>query len=173
MTTNNNRKKGRYLLLAHCLLNDLTNVYEITDEAYREINRLIITLRKNNYRIVQLPCPEFLLLGKPRFPMTKEEYKRREITDIIHRLVADTKHLVVKLNNAGYSLVAIIGIKGSPSCGITETHIYNLKSREKGMGIFMELLFYSISKTTPGVLMLEFDYKNPVESVNIILEKLL
>ncbi|ANK61970.1 CD3072 family TudS-related putative desulfidase [Loigolactobacillus backii] len=70
--------------------------------------------------LVQLPCPEFLLLGPDRPSMTYKDYL--EINNYQQKctqLLAPTILELKGYQKAGVRIIGLIGIAQSPNCGIT------------------------------------------------------
>lgn len=71
--------------------------------------------------IIQLPCPELTYLGLKRWGMTREQYDtpyyRRHCNNILIPYVDQIQDYVC--NN--YIIEKIIGVDGSPSCGVNVT----------------------------------------------------
>ncbi len=159
------------VLVCHCILNDYTRVFKTSVENYRALTKLVYLLRVNGYRIVQLPCPELMLLGRFREPMTREEYRERGLETVVKEIVSSVEDYLKRLSRV--YVRALIGIKGSPSCGITETHIKDKGKREKGCGLLMEHLIPVLDNMYGGSIeFLEYDFRKPIESINNIVEKL-
>ena len=160
----------RIVFTAHCILNDYTRVFETDSECYTLLNKLLYELRVRGYRIVQLPCPELLLMGRNREPMTREEYRKAGLEDVVKKLIVSIEEYIERLD--GVEIAGLIGISGSPSCGLFQTHITSKYRREEGMGLFMEYLVPLLKRYNPGLVLVEFDYRRPSESVEYILGKL-
>jgi len=121
---------------------------------------------KKGYGLVQLPCPEALLLGFKREPATKAEYEELGLRPRSRELVKEISVLINSMLNSGIKIVAFIGVAGSPSCGVYTTHIKSKVLRETGRGIFTEELLEVLPKETK---LLEWDFKNPLMSLlNVI-----
>ena len=130
-------RSRKIIFLSHCILNENTRypggafTRGMLSTAVREIDR-------KGYGIVQLPCPEqrawggvlkkYMLLSYGLnnsgsllntfrnflFPLfilhTKWVYKR---------LARDTVKMIVDYKNSGFDVIGIVGIDGSPTCGIS------------------------------------------------------
>lgn len=128
---------GTVVLLSHCLLNENTRylggagrpgcVREIVDACVAE-----------GLGMVQMPCPEeaawggvlkrrlLLAYGSSRWlPRWWRALLMRVVlayTGIVYRRVArETVRRIVDYRDSGLEVVAIVGVDGSPSCGLTRT----------------------------------------------------
>ncbi|HWQ42890.1 MAG TPA: hypothetical protein VN456_12760 [Desulfosporosinus sp.] len=145
----------RVVFLAHCFLNSQVKIQGSPDIAELS-GKIFNMLWEYKCGIIQLPCPELLHGGLSRWGQTKYQYDtiffRRHCENLAETIVDQAeeyqRHLV--------PLGPIIGVEGSPSCGVTLTcdgpwggelsendDLLN-KIREvqlvKSRGVFMEIL---------------------------------
>jgi predicted secreted protein len=142
---------SKYIVaVAHCILNQTTRwFWNDGSGAWTEgfISDFLERLKPIGIGLYQLPCPEFSLLGNPRKPMTRDEYEIfpgfvnhcRILAESVLRELKAFRELSIKPR---LEILAIIGIEGSPSCGVefTSHKISDTSVRVTGRGIFMELL---------------------------------
>ncbi|MBU7023808.1 MAG: DUF523 domain-containing protein [Theionarchaea archaeon] len=122
---------NKYVLVCHCLLDPLTRA-----QGTKKISRDIITvLIDSDMSIIQLPCPE-LKYGFSRPPCNKEDYDTPEYRDYCRDLARDVNTLLKRYHD--FTVVGLISIGGSPSCGAQRTHKQGRHCREPG--IFIEEL---------------------------------
>lgn len=117
----------KILFVAHCLLNTASKVArEPKDGAKQEEELRIAFLKKaldKGVQLVQLPCPEFTLYGACRWGHVYEQFdsaffrshSRRILAPIILELQEYLSH------SEKFEVLGIIGIDGSPSCGVSYT----------------------------------------------------
>jgi len=129
MLTENNHSGGlimnrskRVVFVAHCLLNSNAKVVGYAEEPgvfTRELQPYI----NQGVGIVQLPCPEITFLGINRWGMTQDQYDtpsyRRHCQQLLTPIV-DQIELYLRF---GYTVEGILGIEGSPSCGVGYTFV--------------------------------------------------
>jgi predicted secreted protein len=113
-------RSRRVVVVAHCILN--ANAKYVGGATYSGANVAAVEpYLRDGIGIVQLPCPETSFLGMSRWAMTRNQYDtaayRRHCGDIL-RPTLDT---LEEFARAGYAIEGVVGIKGSPSCGVTET----------------------------------------------------
>lgn len=122
---------NNYVLVCHCLLDPLTRA-----QGTKRISRDIITvLIDSDMSIIQLPCPE-LKYGFSRPPCNKEDYDTPEYRDHCRGLARDVYTLLKRYHD--FTVVGLISIGGSPSCGAQRTHKQGRHCEEPG--IFIEEL---------------------------------
>ncbi|GBF35608.1 hypothetical protein DCCM_4737 [Desulfocucumis palustris] len=78
-------------------------------------------LMEKQIGIIQLPCPEMVVYGIKRWGHVREQFDtlffREKCQDIIKPI---TYQLLDYVKN-GYKVIGIIGVDGSPSCGVNLT----------------------------------------------------
>ncbi len=85
--------------------------------------------------------------------MASREYLRR-IDDLADRVV----ETIYMLENSGIEVVALIGVRGSPTCGVGKTHFTDKVRREPGIGLFM---YSIINRLKRNFVLLEWGFKSP------------
>ena len=145
----------RVVFLAHCFLNPQAKIQGSPDIADLS-GKILKILLENRCGIIQLPCPELLHGGLSRWGQTKYQYDtiffRRHCEKLAETIVDQAE----EYQRHQVPLGPIIGVEGSPSCGVTLTcdgfwggelsendNLLN-KIREvqlvKSRGVFMEAL---------------------------------
>lgn len=150
-------KRGKKIaLLAHCILNVNSKIKGLAN--YSSINwEILDDLRERDLAIIQLPCPEITFLGMDRWGMTKNQYDNEMYRSHCRNILSSIINQLVEYEKQGYEIVELIGIDGSPSCGVnyTETgyegglievekNIASNRIDEKG--VFMEELLKLLEK---------------------------
>jgi predicted secreted protein len=114
-------KRGKkVILLCHCILNCNSKVEGCStySGAMPEITKAVID---SGMGILQLPCPELTMYGIKRWGHVKDQfdtpYYKKHCRD---RFVPFLEQIQDYMKN-GYEIVGIMGIDGSPSCGISKT----------------------------------------------------
>ena len=117
----------RVVLVSHCILNQSTRARWPGGGARRDagiLRAVIELLMDEGVGVVQMDCPEFSLFGNPRRPRTKEGYDTpefREICSQIAERACDRMVAFQKTGPIGVEVVAVLGVEGSPSCGVGRT----------------------------------------------------
>jgi len=114
-------RAGRIVLVAHCLLNVNARVTGLA--GYAGVHPLIGMLAEKGYGVVQLPCPEVLAEGLGRAPAPLEAYDTLAFRDVCSELAADAEALCAAYRAAGVEVALVVGVEGSPSCGVGVTNV--------------------------------------------------
>jgi predicted secreted protein len=130
------------LVLAHCLQNPFTRVKGLESLDFRPEGPTI-----------QLPCPEALYLGLDRWAATKNQLDVPEFRRFCRSLIAHYVDLIEMLARQNV-WIKIIGIAGSPSCGVATTSSGYAGGRVReaeharvsGRGVFMEELLAELER---------------------------
>lgn len=140
----NDRRGRRMVMLAHCLLNQNAKVAGLASHP-GVFSPLAPVLTEAGVGVVQLPCPEFQHLGpsRPLGTDTVEQYDtpayRAACAEIARRAAAGA----ASYRDAGYHILAVLGVEGSPSCGVARVPRLIEPDRSElrpGMGIFTQAL---------------------------------
>ncbi|MBI4872749.1 MAG: hypothetical protein HY814_14420 [Candidatus Riflebacteria bacterium] len=113
-------RPGRLLVVSHCILNPLTVVRGL--QSNREASRTLLEWAlAHDVALAQMPCPEFCYAGAERTPRTREGYEVPDFEALCRELGAGVVRLVRQLAEAGHRVLGIVGVEGSPSCGVALT----------------------------------------------------
>ena len=120
------KRAKKIAIVANCLLNQNAKVAELADYP-AQVPGLTELLCRYDFGIEQLPCPETYTVGVRRFWQVKPQYQTRGISrdyDFLAEVFLD--RIEDYLRN-GFTVV-LIGVDGSPSCGIniTDSDDHNL-----------------------------------------------
>ncbi len=113
-----NRNK-RIVAVANCLLNVNAKV-----EGIAEIGGaapLIGKLIEKGYGIIQLPCIEMAMFGTQRWGVVYQQCDFAGFRDKCRELLAPIVGQLLDYDRHGYEIAAIIGMDGSPTCGVNLT----------------------------------------------------
>lgn len=112
-----NRKK-RIVVLAHCLLNVNAKIHGLALYS-GAMESLVIKYIKEGIGIIQLPCPEMTYLGCQRWGMSKNQYDNPSFRRHCRNIVLPIVEQLEDYQKNGYIIEGIIGVNGSPSCGVS------------------------------------------------------
>ena len=127
-------RRGRKLVvLAHCILNQNAKLDRCAHCA-GAVREVVEVLLDEGIGIVQMECPEMLHLGLERqtdpaaSPSVEAEdtrIARRMEEDaaqvIVERIAQNVVAQIADYQRHGFSLIGLLGINGSPSCGVETT----------------------------------------------------
>ncbi len=105
------------VVLAHCHLNVMTKVRGLADYAGVR-TEVVIPFIEAGTGILQLPCPEATYAGMRRWGETREQYDVRAYRRHCRRLLEPVVDAVSELVSDGCRIERVIGVEGSPSCGV-------------------------------------------------------
>ncbi|MFA0887985.1 MAG: CD3072 family TudS-related putative desulfidase [Synergistales bacterium] len=163
------KRSRRIVVLCHCLLNASAIVEG--EAAYPGVlEKLLVPLAREGTGIIQLPCPECSFLGLKRWGMTSEQYDtptfRRHCASILETALDQTEDALAN----GVDILGIVGVKGSPSCGVLTT-CFGFRGgvsgcgqaarRSEGEGIFIRTLREELGKRRLFLPMTEVENGNP------------
>jgi predicted secreted protein len=129
-------------VVAHCLLNPRTRVKGLGPLNFKPEGDLI-----------QLPCPEAIYMGLDRWAVTRNQLDVPEFRRFCRSLLDNYADLIELLAKKGCR-IKLVGVKGSPSCGIENTSSGYPGGRVRdfphksapGPGVFMEELLKELNK---------------------------
>jgi len=144
------KRSKKVLLIAHCVLNQNAKIDRCAHYpgAINEVAQILISAEVG---ILQMPCPELLCLGLDRqaetgIHTTVESEDTRvarrmaegQVRTFCHKLVSGLVFQIEEYQRHGFELVGVVGINGSPTCGVETTWSDN--QERQGPGIFIEML---------------------------------
>lgn len=143
-------RSGHVIFSCHCLLNANAKVCGLAKYPGM-LTELVSRLDQQNIGIVQLPCPEFLHLGPKRWWQTRSQYDVPAYHALCQRLALEAADQASLYLYAGYTVSGVLGVEGSPSCGVNEVYdspdwggkpnnVDLSNCRGKGAGIFIQAL---------------------------------
>jgi len=114
------KRKKNIVLLCHCLLNCNSKIEGISDYegAQKDILKYLID---EGYGIIQLPCPEITIYGTKRWGHVKEQFDTPFYRKHCKKIFLPILEQLQDYEKNGYNIKALIGVDGSPSCGINKT----------------------------------------------------
>ncbi|MGC7872641.1 CD3072 family TudS-related putative desulfidase [Desulfosporosinus sp. SYSU MS00001] len=172
---------GKIVLLSHCLLNPFSKVRGSPDNSDLAI-KIHKLLRENQYGILQLPCPELLHGGLTRWGQTRYQYNSVFYRKHCELLVEEIVNQVEEYKRCNVPVGPILGINGSPSCGVSytcegpwggelsqnrelENKIDQLQMIQ-GKGVFMEILEQRLRSKSITIEVIGIDEDKPEESLD-------
>lgn len=149
-------RSKKLVLVAHCILNQ-NSISDNTADFPGTYKEIVDKLLEWNVGIWQLPCPELTCLGLDRGdvdgakrPLLVENSRIRKVLNQTHpaqkmRVIVDqTIYQIEEYLKNGFSILGIIGINRSPSCGVETTSMDN--EEVGGLGLFMEDIHEELHK---------------------------
>lgn len=149
----------KIIVVSHCFLNDAAKLRnqdkeELAAERAAKRNFLLHALTEE-YEMIQLPCPELLLYGSRRWGHAASQFDtphfRKEARRMLEPIVMQLEEYAAYPDR--YEILGIIGIDGSPSCGVDYTYDGEWGG-EFGSGAAIPAILDSLRKVNkPGIFM--------------------
>ena len=114
-----NRGK-RIIILTHCILNANAKVHGLSTYPAVMVS-LVNFFIEQDIAIIQLPCPEMAIYGIQRWGHVKEQFDTLHFRESCVQMLKNIVGQIKNYKDNGYEVLGIIGINGSPSCGVTKT----------------------------------------------------
>ena len=117
----------KILVVSHCLLNTASKVKRFKEESIRAEEALRQDILKeaigSGIQILQLPCPEFTMYGPCRWGHTWEQFDnifyRSKCRELLEPVILQLKEYASHPEE--FQVIGVLGIDGSPSCGVKYT----------------------------------------------------
>lgn len=149
-------RSGQAVFVSHCLLNANAKVCGLAKYPAM-VTDLVAFLAQHDFGIIQLPCPELLHLGPKRWWQVRSQYDTPSYRSLCQRLAFETVELAIQYHSAGYKIAGLLGVEGSPSCGVEEVYdspqwggrpaeVDLSDCRMAGTGIFIEVLMHTFEQ---------------------------
>ncbi len=181
------KRNRKIVLVAHCILNINSKVYGIATEP-AGCRQIVSGLLDNGFGIIQLPCVEQSCFGINRWGLVKNQLDFPGFRSKCYELLKPVVEQISDFYQNGYEIAAVIGLDGSPSCGINYTCTgnwggeigegYDLQSKISSLknlseyGVMMEVLSEMLSKAGIFTKFLSVDESCPEASSQELIAKL-
>lgn len=112
----------RIIFVSHCILNTASKVEQ--DEAglegeYRERRHLMELVLEKDIQIVQLPCPEFQIMGSRRWGHVRDQFDnpffRSRCREMLEPVLQEMEEYCSRPDR--FRILGVVSVEGSPSCG--------------------------------------------------------
>lgn len=154
------KRSKKIVITCHCVLNANAKVYPLAPAA-GVCTDAVLDLIQDGIGLFQLPCPEVCYLGLDRWGMTREQYDHPNFRSHCREILKYSMVQIEAFIKAGYRIVSLIGVDGSPNCGLNYTcegytggeicspervaeQIHRLR-RISGKGIFMTIFLEQLA----------------------------
>ena len=176
-------RNRKIVLLSHCILNVNSKVEDIASYS-GAMEKIVMYLIQQGIGFIQLPCPEMTLYGMKRWGHVKEQFDnpfyRRHCKSIFENFVDQIK----EYQKNDYEILGLIGIDGSPSCGVSETcsgnwcgemmneadYLEKMKTLKtiNSQGVFIEEIHKALQAEYIQIPMIGIDEMDPNNSIEKI-----
>ena len=149
----------KIIFVSHCILNTASKVVLYNQEeidAEENLRKKFMHLAiDNNVQLIQLPCPEFTLYGANRWGHVSNQFDnvffRNHCRKILGPILDQLKEYLA--HQERFEILGVVGIDGSPSCGVDYTCIGNWYGSFEGRQNLSETLSTCSLSKGSGVLM--------------------
>lgn len=149
----------KIILVSHCILNTASKVVMYNQEEMDSEEQLRKQFLKkaidNDIHIIQLPCPEFTLYGANRWGHVSNQFDnvfyRKHCRNILLPVMEQLKEYLAHEDR--FEILGIVGIDGSPSCGVDYTCVADWYGSFESRPNLQETLNQCRLEKKPGVLM--------------------
>ena len=114
------KRSGKIALIAHCILNQNSRASGLAERS-SAITEILKFLVQNEIGVIQMPCPELAYAGVLRPPQTKNQYDNVTFRRRCRKIAEELVNQVQEYEKCGIKLKLVLGVDGSPSCGVNET----------------------------------------------------
>jgi predicted secreted protein len=109
---------------------------------------LIAWLKDHQIGIIQMPCPELMVLGLGRVSV-RDGLETAEGHAHLHQIIDNLIYEIKQYQFQGFEILGILGKQGSPACGVTMTWLDG--RHQPGIGVYIRLLQERLSQEQLGV----------------------
>ncbi len=114
------KRNKKIVLLAHCILNVNAKVYGLATVP-AGCKQIVTGLLNRGFSIIQLPCVEQSCFGINRWGKVKNQLSFPGFRSKCRSLLKPIVEQVLDFYENGYEIAAVIGLDGSPTCGVNYT----------------------------------------------------
>ena len=148
---------GKIYVVSHCILNTFSKTLHDMSEDYtaEENARLAFleTAKKEGAMLIQLPCPEFLMYGGDRWGHSRSQFDNPFYRENCRKILAPFVMQIEEYSRMGGFSIEIVGIDGSPSCGVSRSFDAESYGGEMSRKDFSQRLKTGFLAEKPGVFM--------------------
>ena len=149
----------KILIVSHCILNNASKLksfdeaeMQAEDALRREVLKKAID---SGVQLLQLPCPEYLQYGYHRWGHTMDQFNnvffRSRCREMLQSVVQQLEEYLA--NPEEFQILGVLGVDGSPSCGVKYTCRAKWGGEFSGRSDLSELLGSCRLEQGSGVLM--------------------
>ena len=137
------KRSRKIAIVAHCILNQNSRVFGLAERS-SAIVEIVEFLILNDMGIIQMTCPELTYAGILRKSQTKNQYGYAMFRKHCRKIAEEIVEQIQEYSKGKIKARIIIGVDGSPSCGITDSGILieELRSMLKKKGLTVPFYEY-------------------------------
>ncbi|MCS7128971.1 MAG: 2-thiouracil desulfurase family protein [Desulfurococcaceae archaeon] len=172
-----NARGGRVIIVAHCLLNQNSRVFGAAKQTAL-VKEVVELAYSKEVGLLQMPCPELLYAGYRRFWSVKEQCDNPNYRRFCRKLSKQLADYIEEYLKNHVKVVGIVGIAGSPSCGVLTTASSSewmgdpgkasSSTRVQGRGVFINELVKELEARGIKLELVEYDYRDFSKSLELL-----
>lgn len=145
------KRSGRIAIVVHCILNQNSRVLGLAERS-SVITEIAEFLIDNKIGVIQMSCPELAYAGVLRRSQTRDQYDTAMFRSCCRKIAEETVNQIKEYSKCGIKTEIVMGVDGSPSCGVNETSkgnpCQNVSKNENttGSGILIQELRFALKK---------------------------
>ena len=148
---------GRIYAVSHCILNTFSKtLHDMSEDYIAEENArrdFLEKVQKEGAMLIQLPCPEFLMYGGERWGHSRSQFDNPFYRESCRKILAPFVMQLEEYSRMGGFSIEIVGIDGSPSCGVSRSFDAESYGGEMSRKDFSQRLKTGFLAEKPGVFM--------------------
>jgi len=160
----NDQRSKKLIFVAHCVLNQNARIKKC---AYWRtgMKPVMRFLEEHDIAVVQMPCPELIFLGLGRKGQIYKQLADQQVRKGLRDIARDVCYQISEYRKHGFGVLSVVGIDGSPCCGVTKTW----DDYEKpGTGKFMIELKDELEKQKIDITLKGFEDKKMSEALDFL-----
>ncbi|MEM2929108.1 MAG: hypothetical protein QXP60_09105 [Nitrososphaerota archaeon] len=162
-------RSKKVVFVSHCIIN--TNAIAIGPKTPNIwpaiIDEIVDCLQKNKVSIIQLPCPEQVYYGLIRGEAAKNDIDSPGFRKLCKKIAEETINNIEQYIKNDFKIVAFIGRRGSPTCGVKKVHLRknNKMIEVEGMGILVEEMNKIIREKRIKIPLIDFEREERIKFI--------
>ena len=130
----------KVVLVSHCHLNQNARLWKCA-ECPASCRTLISGLLEREVGILQMPCPELMVLGLDRGHIAiRSGLESIPAREALRKLAGTLAFQIRQYRDCGVEVLGVLGKNGSPACGVEKTSRSDGKGPIDGEGVFVQEL---------------------------------
>lgn len=150
------KRSKRIIILAHCILNQNSKLERLAMCYPGAVSEIANEIVESGAGILQMPCPEIILMGLNRsqsgnLPSIESEKTRvgiqmsgKQSVDFCESLALQIVYQIEEYQRNDFKVLGIIGVNCSPTCGVETT--WSDGCEREGRGVFLNVIFEILKK---------------------------
>jgi len=161
-------RSRKVVFVPHCALNQNARITGAADFPAM-FEPLLEALRENQVGVIQLPCPELMVLGLG-WKTVREGLETAEGLAHLKLLIKDIIYIIKEYRFQEFHVAGILGKNGSPACGVTRTYLDG--KQVDGEGVFIRELREALAEENLDIELFGVTDHRQEEAVDWVQERI-